>query len=291
MMSMLLISQLQSEEGIKQVTGRLDQLSTHNTMLENQLANQASTSCTKVTGKLPACPENPREHVNAIVTRSGNVLGEPSLPIKTSTSNKSVDVEIEEKLEEEEVEPAVLTPKSQSHDEVEKLVRMYEPPLLPFPQKFQKQVKEKVPSHGKFLMDILAKKKKFGDHEMVAMAQEYRALARSENRSILKHRDLGRFTIPCFIGGHMIKRSLCDLGASVNVMPLSLCKKLNLGEPKPIQLTLTFADQSTTSPIGILEDVPVWVDTYCVPCDFIVIDASKNPDVPIILGRPGKSRS
>ncbi|XP_019189241.1 PREDICTED: uncharacterized protein LOC109183628 [Ipomoea nil] len=251
-------SKVQSEERIKQVIERLDQLSAHNKMLENQLANQASTSCTKVIGKLPACPKNPRERVNAIVTKSSKILGEPSLPIKTSTPNKIVDVEIEEKLEGEEIEPAVVKNNPQVHDEAEKPVRR----------------------------DILAKKRKFGDNEMVAMAQEYRALARSESMSILKHRDPGSFTISCFIGGHMIKRSLCDLGASVNVMPLSLCKRLNLGEPKLAQLTLTFADQSTISPIGILEDVPVRVDKYFVPCDFIVIDAPENPDVPIILERP-----
>ncbi|XP_019189424.1 PREDICTED: uncharacterized protein LOC109183817 [Ipomoea nil] len=118
------------------------------------------------------------------------------------------------------------------------------------------------------------------------MAQEYMDLACSECRSILKHIDLGRFTIPCFIGGRMIKRSLSDLGASANVIPLSLCKKLNLEEPKPIKLTLQFVDQSTTRPIGILEDVPVRVDKYFVPCDFILIDAPENPDTPIILGRP-----
>nr|GMC60595.1 uncharacterized protein LOC109166769 [Ipomoea batatas] len=55
---------------------------------ENQIANQASTSSTKVTGKLPACPENPREHVNAIVTRSGKKLEEPPLPVDKLTKAK-----------------------------------------------------------------------------------------------------------------------------------------------------------------------------------------------------------
>ncbi|XP_019160896.1 PREDICTED: uncharacterized protein LOC109157443 [Ipomoea nil] len=69
-------------------------------------------------------------------------------------------------------------------------------------------------------------------------------------------------------------------------MPIFLCKKLNLGEPQPVQFTLQFADRSTKSPIGILEDVPVPVDKYFVPCDFVVMDIREDPNIPIILGRP-----
>ncbi|XP_031095165.1 uncharacterized protein LOC115999457 [Ipomoea triloba] len=118
------------------------------------------------------------------------------------------------------------------------------------------------------------------------MTQEYRALAREEGKFPTKHRDPGRFTIPCVVGGSTINRSLCDLGASVNIMPLSLCKKLNLGEPQPVQFTLQFADRSTKSPIGILEDVPIRVDKYFVPCDFVVMDIREDPYTPIISRRP-----
>ncbi|XP_031095131.1 uncharacterized protein LOC115999421 [Ipomoea triloba] len=311
MMQMMLKSQLQSEERYKQISERLDQLSAHNKMLERQIANQASTSSTKVTGKLPACPENPREHVNAIVTRSGKKLEEPPLPVDKPRPSKIIDVQIEEKLEEEEANHPVLNASPQSHekDEKEKPDRKYVPPL-PFPQKFQRQAKDsrwkkfldivenlkvsiplldlltQTPSYGKFLREILSKKRKFGDQELIAMTQEYRALTREERRFSTKHRDLGRFTIPCVIGGSTIKRSLCDLGASVNLMPLSLCKKLNLGELRPIEFTLQFADRSTKNPIGILEDVPVCVDKYFVPCDFVVMDIREDPYTPIILGRP-----
>nr|GMD63551.1 uncharacterized protein LOC109185573 [Ipomoea batatas] len=127
-----------------QMSKKLDQLSAPNKMLERQIANQASTSSTKVTGKLPACPENPREHVNAIITRSGKKLEEPPLPVYKPRPSKIVDVEIEEKLEEEEANPHVLNASPQSHekDEKEKPERKYVPPL-PFPQKFQRQAKEK----------------------------------------------------------------------------------------------------------------------------------------------------
>nr|GMC47044.1 uncharacterized protein LOC109183808 [Ipomoea batatas] len=120
MMEMMVKSQLQSDERFRQVTERLDQLCAHNKMLENQIANQASTSSTKVTGKLPACPENPREHVNAIETRSGKKLEEPPLPVDKPRPSKIIDVEIEEKLEEEEANPPVLNASPQSHETDEK---------------------------------------------------------------------------------------------------------------------------------------------------------------------------
>jgi len=69
-------------------------------------------------------------------------------------------------------------------------------------------------------------------------------------------------------------------------MPLSLCKKLNLGEPRPVEFTLQFANRSTKNPIRILEYVPFRVDKYFVPCDFVVMDIREDPYTPIILGRP-----
>ncbi|VFQ88334.1 unnamed protein product [Cuscuta campestris] len=75
----LLKSQLAQAEALKKISEELTQLRAHNRMLENQISSQASTSSTKVTGKLPACPENPREQMNAITTRSGKQLQSPSL--------------------------------------------------------------------------------------------------------------------------------------------------------------------------------------------------------------------
>nr|GMD14188.1 (-)-alpha-terpineol synthase-like [Ipomoea batatas] len=65
----------------------------------NTFVNQASTSSTKVTGKLPACPKNQREHVNAIVIKSGKKLEEPPPSVDKSMPSKIIDVEIEEKLD------------------------------------------------------------------------------------------------------------------------------------------------------------------------------------------------
>ncbi|GJS35129.1 reverse transcriptase domain-containing protein [Tanacetum coccineum] len=79
---------------------------------------------------------------------------------------------------------------------------------------------------------------------------------------------------------------LADLGASINLMPLSIWKKLSLPELTPTQMILELADRSTTRPAGIAEDVFVKVGKFHFPTDFVVIDYVVDPWVPLILGRP-----
>ena len=69
-------------------------------------------------------------------------------------------------------------------------------------------------------------------------------------------------------------------------MPLSLVKKLNLGELSPLTLSLQMVDQSPTYTRGILENVLVKVDKFIFPIDFVVLEMEENKDAPIILGRP-----
>ncbi|GJY36454.1 reverse transcriptase domain-containing protein [Tanacetum coccineum] len=69
---------------------------------------------------------------------------------------------------------------------------------------------------------------------------------------------------------------------SINLMPLSIWKKLSL----PTQMILKLADRSTTSPFGIAEDVFVKVGNFHFPADLVVVDYIVDPRVPLILGRP-----
>ncbi|GJZ71722.1 reverse transcriptase domain-containing protein [Tanacetum coccineum] len=80
--------------------------------------------------------------------------------------------------------------------------------------------------------------------------------------------------------------ALADLGASINLMPLSIWKKLSFLELTPTQMILELADRSTTSPSGIAEDVFVKVGKFHFPADFIVIYYVVDPWVTLILGRP-----
>ena len=101
-----------------------------------------------------------------------------------------------------------------------------------------------------------------------------------------KVKDLRSFTIPCSIVTRYTGRALCDLGASINLMPLSVFKQLGVGECRPTTVTLQLADISHAYPEGKIEDVLVKVDKFIFPIDFIVLDFEADKEVPIILGRP-----
>ncbi|GJU60524.1 reverse transcriptase domain-containing protein [Tanacetum coccineum] len=79
--------------------------------------------------------------------------------------------------------------------------------------------------------------------------------------------------------------TLADLGASINLMPLSIWKKLSLPELTPTRMTLELADRSITRPKGVAEDVFVKVGKFHFPTDFVVVDFDADPRVPLILGR------
>ncbi|GKE45947.1 reverse transcriptase domain-containing protein, partial [Tanacetum coccineum] len=79
--------------------------------------------------------------------------------------------------------------------------------------------------------------------------------------------------------------ALADLGASINLMPLSVWKKLSLPELTPTYMTPELVDRSITQPINIVEDVDVKVRKFQFPADFIVVDFDADPRVPLILGR------
>nr|GEZ30322.1 reverse transcriptase domain-containing protein [Tanacetum cinerariifolium] len=97
--------------------------------------------------------------------------------------------------------------------------------------------------------------------------------------------DLGKFLIPCDFLGMDVCHALADLGASINLMPPSIWKKLSLPELTPTRMTLELADRSITRPKGVAEDVFVKVRKFYFPIDFVVVDFEADPRVPLILGR------
>ncbi|GJZ04188.1 reverse transcriptase domain-containing protein [Tanacetum coccineum] len=89
--------------------------------------------------------------------------------------------------------------------------------------------------------------------------------------------DPGKFLIPCDFPGMDECLALADLGASINLMPLSVRKKLSLSELTPTCMTLELVDRSITQPIGIAEDVDVKVGKFQFPADFVVVDFDADP--------------
>ncbi|GJW56968.1 reverse transcriptase domain-containing protein, partial [Tanacetum coccineum] len=97
--------------------------------------------------------------------------------------------------------------------------------------------------------------------------------------------DPGKFLIQCDFPGMDECLALADLGASINLMPLSVWKMLSLPELTPTCMTLELADRSITQPIGIAEDVDVKVGKFQFPADFVVVDFDADLRVPLILRR------
>ncbi|GJZ46850.1 reverse transcriptase domain-containing protein [Tanacetum coccineum] len=97
--------------------------------------------------------------------------------------------------------------------------------------------------------------------------------------------DPGKFLIPC--GFSELKcKALADLGASINLMPLSVWKKLGLPKLISTRMTLELANRAICTPAGIARDVFVPVGKFTFPADFVIVDYESDPRVPLILGRP-----
>nr|GFA92316.1 reverse transcriptase domain-containing protein [Tanacetum cinerariifolium] len=98
--------------------------------------------------------------------------------------------------------------------------------------------------------------------------------------------DLGRFLIPCDFLKFDNCLALADLGASINLMSLSIWKKLKLPTLNDTKMVLELADRTISKPTGVAENVFVKVGKFYFPADFVVLDFIAEPCIPLILGRP-----
>nr|GEZ07867.1 reverse transcriptase domain-containing protein [Tanacetum cinerariifolium] len=98
--------------------------------------------------------------------------------------------------------------------------------------------------------------------------------------------DPSRFLIPCDFTGLDNCLALADLGASINLMPLSIWKKLRLPTLNDTKMVLELADRTISKPTGVAENIFVKVGKFYFPADFVILDFIADPRVPLILGRP-----
>ncbi|XP_038904497.1 uncharacterized protein LOC120090869 [Benincasa hispida] len=143
---------------------------------------------------------------------------------------------------------------------------------------------EQMPNYVKFMKEMLSSKKKFEKYETISINKECSAILQKKLPQKLK--DPGSFTIPYTIGNLTVNKALCDLRASINLMPLSLYRKVDIGEVQPTMISLQQVDRTLTYPRGVVEDVLVEVGDFIFPADFVVLDMEENSEIPIILGKP-----
>ena len=147
---------------------------------------------------------------------------------------------------------------------------------------------KQVSTYAKFLKDLCTVKKGLNMNKKAFLTKQVSVMIQC--KSPVKYKDLGCPTISVSIGGTYVEKALLDLGASVNLLPYSVYKQVELGELKPTSITLSPADRSVKIPRWMIEDVLVQVNKFYYPVDFVVIDTDlviKGTNyVPIILGRP-----
>ncbi|XP_021744944.1 uncharacterized protein LOC110710909 [Chenopodium quinoa] len=261
----------------------------------SQISSAVSRLEAKDSGKLPSQTElNPKQQANAITLRNGKELKETE--IATKRAEELIGAE-EKEVEHEAVanpptfpsyEPTPPFPEALKETKrYEKDKDIYETfskcevniPLL--------NLIKSVPRFAKFLKELctIKRKHRLGGKEKVKVSAHVSAVFQKKLPE--KCSDPGMFTVPVTIGDTTFRRAMLDLGASINVIPYSLFKSLELGPLHDTGVVIQLADRSNVYPKGVVEDVLVKVDELIFPADFYVLDMEHDRQaVPILLGRP-----
>ncbi|XP_016195548.1 uncharacterized protein LOC107636562 [Arachis ipaensis] len=134
------------------------------------------------------------------------------------------------------------------------------------------------------LKGIFSERKALRGDETVVLTKECSALVQKKLPQKLP--DPGSFLIPCTIGTITLEKALCDLRSSINLMLLSVMKKLRIQEAQPARILLEMADKSLKRAYEVVENVFVKVEDLYLPVDFVILDTGEGKDDSIILGRP-----
>ncbi|XP_070040069.1 uncharacterized protein [Nicotiana tomentosiformis] len=126
---------------------------------------------------------------------------------------------------------------------------------------------KEIPGYAKMMKDVMSRKFDFQDLATVTLTQTCSVVVTRPIDEKLS--DPGNFTIPCTIGNYDFAKALCDLGASINLMPLAIYKRLGIGRARPTSILLQLADQMVKRPSGILDDVLVQVGKFVFPAYFV----------------------
>ncbi|GKC93139.1 reverse transcriptase domain-containing protein [Tanacetum coccineum] len=245
-----------------------------NNELKNMMSNFIQMRSPSGSGSLPSNTiANPRGYLKAITTCSGVSYDGPTIPPTSSPLLKEVE------REPEAAKDMVQTTSSGSTTHVQPLVvhvPILEPdvapkpnlkPSIPYPLKLNDQkLREKANNQMLNFLQIFQRL-----HFDISFADALLHMPKFDStfKSLLKE---------CL--------ALADLGASINLMPLSIWKKLSLPEHTPTHMTLELANRSVAYLVGVAEDVFVKVGKFHFPADFVVVDYDVDPRVPLILGRP-----
>ncbi|XP_070004190.1 uncharacterized protein [Nicotiana sylvestris] len=141
---------------------------------------------------------------------------------------------------------------------------------------------EQMSGYAKFMKDLVTKKRSM-NCKTIKMTHQVSVIVHS---MAPKLEAFGAFTIPCTISSADFPKALCDLGASINLIPYYVFKTLGIGKPRPTSMRLQIEDRTMKIPLGIIDDVLIRVEKFILPADFVILDYEVDYEVSIILGRP-----
>ncbi|XP_070039102.1 uncharacterized protein [Nicotiana tomentosiformis] len=141
---------------------------------------------------------------------------------------------------------------------------------------------EQMVGYAKFMKDLVTKNRSM-NCDTIKMTHQVSTILHS---MAPKLEDPGAFTIPYTIGSADFAKALCDLRASINLIPYLVFTTLGIGQLRPTSIRLQIADRTMKRPLGIIDDVLVRVDKFIFPTDFVILDCEVDYEVPIILMRP-----
>ncbi|GJW14135.1 reverse transcriptase domain-containing protein [Tanacetum coccineum] len=251
--------------------------------LKNMMASffQMNTASSLGSGSLPSnTVANPRGNLKAITTQSDIFYdGPPILPLPKVVEREPEVTKDMVQPSTENIQPSVVQIQALIDEPV---VAPKPKPELYFELSFADALLH-MPKFASMFKSLLNNKEKLFDLAKTLVNENFSVVILKKLPEKLG--DPKKFLIPCDFLKLVECLALADLGASINLMPLSIWKKLLLPELTPTQMILELADRSTTSPSGIAEDVFVKVGKFHFPADFIVVDYVVEPQVPLILGR------
>nr|GEV19639.1 reverse transcriptase domain-containing protein [Tanacetum cinerariifolium] len=279
----------------------------------------SNTASSSGSGTLPSnTVTNPKEDLKGITTRSDVAYQGPIIPTpsKQGTEVTKDQVQTPSSQSTTPVQPPVAQSETQTPISEPVVAPISDPipslkPSIPYPsrrdserrrdrtneqiKKFYEIFKDMsfeisftdalilMPKFASTLKALIGNKEKLS--EMARTLINKHCSAFILNKLPRKLRDPGKFLIPCEFPGMDECLALADLGASINLMPLSVWEGLSLSELTLTCMTLELADRSVSKPISIAKDVSVKVGVFHFPADFVVVDFEPDPRVPLILGR------
>nr|GEU94776.1 reverse transcriptase domain-containing protein [Tanacetum cinerariifolium] len=243
------------------------------------LNNKPSSSSSLPSNTIP----NPKGEANIITTRSGMSYKEPSIP-PPGVEQEPTEATKDTKLPSTEgIQPPLAKEKLHEKDDIfaAKFIEIFRD--LHFELSFADALVH-MPKFAPMFKKLLNNKNKLIELTKTPLNENCSAVVLKKLPEKLG--DPGRFPIPCNFLEFDNCLALADLGASINLMPLSIWKKLKLPTLNDTKMVLELADRTISKPTGVAENVFVKVGKFYFLADFVVLDFIADPRVPLILGRP-----